>query len=158
MQIVVKRNGVAIGTMDESDVRDIVRSNGGRIIRLTPGQKWFPSFLALNASTTARTRALCIRDSGGAATVATQMEELYSGFRVDHTDGPVTATTITLKRAVGRGRHDYSLQPWTEKDRFPRKRFNPDLIPMSSNSHRAIARTSDEGDLRDVGRHDGKPR
>lgn len=69
----------------------------------------------------------------------TQREELYSGFRKIHTDGPVTAVLTVIRKIRGAGlildkkgivRCDGELVAWNENERFPRRRFNPDNIPL----------------------------
>ena len=119
-----------IGLMDEQDARDVLRKREGRLIRFDGKRK-----IQLNAEPTQRTRALCIRDAGGAALSCTQREELYSGSRKDHTDGPVTATITVIRKpgkTIGKdqlGREVFGFLNWGETERFPRRRFNPDKIP-----------------------------
>ena len=136
MDVPVKGVGVPLGTtMDEYDVRDVVRKGEGHIVRPLPGQKWFQSFMVLKEEASQRTRALCIRDAGGAALSCTQREELYSGSRKDHTDGPVTATITVIRKpgkTIGKdqlGREVFGFLNWGETERFPQRRFNPDKIP-----------------------------
>lgn len=138
MEIPVRCNGVSCGTMDEYDVRDVVRKREGHIVRPHCGQKHFQSFLALNGTATPRTRALC-NTSTRSAMSPTQREELYSGFRKIHTDLPVTGVLTVVRKIRGRGlildkkgvmRCDGELMAWNENERFPRRRWNPDSIPL----------------------------
>jgi hypothetical protein len=119
-----------VGYMEEDDCRDILRKRLGRLVRNGNERK-----VILNRETSHAVRALCIRDAGGAAISSTQREELYSGSRKEHTDGPVTATITVVRRpgkTIGRdalGREIFGFLNWGENDRFPRHRFNPDKIP-----------------------------
>lgn len=134
MDVQVKSNGFDLGTMDECDVREVCRRKEGHIVRATPGQKWFPSFLVLHREATHRTRALC-NTSTRSAMSPTQREELYSGSRREHTDGPVTAVLTVVRKpgkTIGRdmlGREVFEFKNWGETERFSRRRFNPDKIP-----------------------------
>ena len=118
-----------LGLMEENDARDVLRKREGRLIRFYGERK-----IQLNAEATAKTRALCVRDAGGNALATTQREDLYWGFRKDHTDGPVRHLTVVKKPGpvIGRdsiGREVFGLMNWSENDRFPRKRFNSDRLP-----------------------------
>lgn len=128
MQVQVKCGGFDLGTMDEADVRDTCRRGEGRIVRATHGT-WFPSFLVLNKTATERTRALC-NSSSQSALSPTQREEVYWGFRKDHTDGPVRHLTVVRKARKLKDSDKYSLENWGETERFPRNRWNPDRIPV----------------------------
>lgn len=116
--------------MEEDDCRDILRKRLGRLVRNGNERK-----ILLNREASSAARALCIRDAGGAALSATQREDLYSGSRKEHTDGPVTAV-LTVIRKPGKtlyrdalGREVFEFQNWGETERFARRRFNPDKIP-----------------------------
>jgi hypothetical protein len=156
MQVIVKENGVEIGTMDEFDVRETVRRKEGYIVRAVPGCKWHPSFLALKREATPRTRALVMRDTAGGVLSVTQREELYSGFRRDFTDQPMTVNPITVLRRPGKsagtdefGREVFGLVAWRETDRFPRRRYNPDeirpLFPSELHLRAAVAAAGGAG-------------
>ncbi len=124
-----------LGMMAEDDARDVLRRKEGRLIRGDGKRK-----IQLNTDASARSRALCFREVSGAALSSTQREELYSGFRREHTDGPVTAVLTVVRRpgqSVSHGplaadavlpSNIFEMRPWGENDRFPRHRFNPDNI------------------------------
>ena len=119
-----------VGYMDEEDCRDILRTRQGRLLR-----KGNSARVILNRDAIPRARALC-NTASRSVMATTQREELYSGFRKEFTDTPMTVNPITVLRrpgdVIGRdmlGREVFSFVDWTERDRFPRHGFNPDLLP-----------------------------
>lgn len=133
MEYPVYQGPAFVGYMDEDDCRDILRKREGRLVRRGSVRK-----VILNSTATPRTRALC-NTSTRSAMSPTQREELYSGFRKIHTDGPVTAVLTVIRKIRGAGlildkkgivRCDGELVAWNENERFPRRRFNPDNIPL----------------------------
>jgi hypothetical protein len=120
-----------LGMMAEEDARLILKKREGRLIRGHGKRK-----IQLNSEASARTRVLCARDAGVTSLSSTQREELYSGFRKDRSDGPVTAV-LTVVRKV----RDGALVPWKESDKFPRNRFNPDkATPLFASERIALTR------------------
>lgn len=139
MQIPVRSNGADLGTMDEFDVRDVLRRHEGHIMRASPGRPWFAPWLVLHADAPLRTRALC-NTSTRSAMSPTQQEELYQGSRKEHTDGPVTKVLTVVRKIRGAGlvldekdivRCQGELQNWGETERFPRGRYNERAIPQA---------------------------
>jgi hypothetical protein len=128
-----------LGMMAEEDAREVLRKKEGRLVRGDGKRK-----IQLNTEASVRTRALCFREVSGAAISSTQREELYSGFRREHTEGPVTGV-LTVVRRPGKirmrnhfGSEIFPLVPWNENDRFPRHRFNPDKIRPMFRSEAAL--------------------
>ena len=118
-----------IGEMHENDCREMIRNKEAKFDRRNGVRK-----LQLKIEATSKARALCNTSRSVMAT--TQREELYSGFRKEFTDTPMTVNPITVLRrpgdVIGRdmlGREVFSFVDWTERDRFPRHGFNPDLLP-----------------------------
>jgi len=122
--------------MDDDDVRDVVRKKEGTLRGVgTPKRRLLMASVAVT-----RARALLVRDAAGNALSSTQREELYSGLRREHTDGPVTGVLTVVKRpgqhvSHGKLKNDqmlpsqiFEMKPWNESARFPRRRFNPDTI------------------------------
>lgn len=135
------------GYMDEDDCRAMLREDMERVLNSPGAQRkvtvgWKKKHgqketcLVISADTEIR-KTTAMRDAGGNAMVSTQREELYSGFRENYTDGPVTKV-ITVLRRPGKehgknflGLPIFGLEPWRETDRFPAGRYNPDLMrPM----------------------------
>ena len=129
-EIEVRVRGFVVAYVLEDDAREMIRNDGYTMVR-----KGHRRFLKLrdesNPQNVAKVRALC-NSSTRAALSTTQREELYQGFRKPgrgeiSTAGPVTATlTVVRKYRDGVGFID-----WGEKERFTRKRFNPDRIPAA---------------------------
>jgi hypothetical protein len=138
MQYPVYQGAAFMGYMDEEDCRDMLRESnkpgGKRNVRVCKRGRETRLVIAVD---TKITKTTAMRDAGGNAMVSTQREELYSGFRKEFTDGPVTKVITVLRRpGKERGKNFlglpvFGLEPWRETDRFPAGRYNPDLMrPM----------------------------
>ena len=130
--VIVK--GVRIGYVLEDEARELIRSGGYTMVRTRSKAKRGDRLIRLVEETheaVIKARALC-NSSSRAALSTTQREELYQGLRrpghgQTPSDGPVSSVmTVVRKYRPGVGFVD-----WGERDKFARRRFNPDKIPQS---------------------------
>ena len=128
--VVVK--GVRIGYILEDEARELVRSGDYTVIRR--GKKKGERLIKLVEETheaVIKARALC-NSSSRAALSTTQREELYQGLRrpghgQTPSDGPVSSVMIVVRKY----RPGVGFVDWGERDKFARRRFNPEKIPQS---------------------------
>ena len=74
-----------------------------------------------------------VKDSNPTQAIASvQDEPLYRGLRED--GAPVSMTMITLRKVRGN-----KLVNWSDKDKFPARRFNPDNIHVARARHPQLA-------------------
>ena len=129
--VIVK--GVRIGYVLEDEARELIRNGGYTMIRRHNRKKGERLIRLVEETHEAviKARALC-NFSSRSALRTTQREELYQGLRrpghgQTPSDGPVSSVmTVVRKYRPGVGFVD-----WGERDKFARRRFNPDKIPQS---------------------------
>lgn len=134
MDYPVYQGSVFQGYMDEEDCRDMLReanaAGGRRDVRVCRRG----AVVRIVVQTDARiTKTTAMRDARGNALSTTQVEDVYWGFRRDHTDGPARHVTVVKRPGESHGkdclgRELFGFVNWKETDRFPRRRFNPDKI------------------------------
>jgi hypothetical protein len=117
-EIPVFRGPHCCGFVFEDEARQMISAGEVRLIRKDRHGIIDRRLVLLSSDGLKKVRSV----SGASAGLrTTQREELYSGSRKQHTEGPVTATITVLRRNVGG-----SFRAWSETDKFPRRRFNPD--------------------------------
>lgn len=131
MDIPVYAGPAFVGWITEDDAREVLKSGDGRLLRKVKQDGSTDRRIILKSEVVTRVRALC-NTSTQSALSSTQREELYSGLRKDHTDGPVTKVITVIRKVRVNCHGDRSLENWREGEKFPRRRFNPDRIPTAS--------------------------
>ncbi len=136
-EVAVYAGNRRVGYVEEDTARDLIRSPGPGLkgqYTMMPRRNGERRIMLVDPSpqNVAKARALC-NTSSRAALSATQQEEIYCGLRYPGrgqtpSDGPVTVPKLTVVRKYRKGE---GLVDWGEKDRFARRRFNPDKLPPS---------------------------